>query len=104
MLKAVKHNKSIKMCHTSETMCDNCRWVRKLRFYGRYFGYPKCCINEFVEMVLAERRPKRLQIKICESTGFIPCRYCSWQILTKKVKLDDLVENRQCKKPFRKHK
>lgn len=92
------------MCHNSESMCDNCRWARKLRFYGNYFGYPKCCINQFVKMVLAEKTPTRLQRKVCESTGYVPCSYCSWRILTKQVVLDELVQNRRCKIPFRKHK
>ena len=92
------------MCHNSESMCGNCRWTRKLRFYGNYFGYPKCCINQFVKMVLAEKTPTRLQKNIGEKTGFIPCSYCSWKILTKKVMLDELVQNRRCKIPFRKHK
>ena len=92
------------MCHNSESMCDNCRWARKLRFYGNYFCYPKCCINQFVKMALEDKTPTRLQRNICEKTGFIPCSYCSWKILTKKVMLDELVQNRRCKIPFRKHK
>jgi hypothetical protein len=55
-------------------------------------------------MILAEKTPTRLQKKISENTGFIPCRYCSWKILTKKVILDELVENRRCKIPFREYK
>lgn len=83
---------------------ENRNWIKKLRSYGNYFGYPKCCINDFVKMVIEDKTPGRIQEKVGEYTGFIPCSYCSWRILTKNVKLDDLIQNRTCNEPFRKYK
>lgn len=76
-----------------------CCWTES----GELYGYPKCCIKDFVKRVnynynnpnnpiLVKRIPKR----ISEGTGFIPCSYCSWKVLSKKCELKDLIKNRKC--------
>ena len=45
----------------------------KYREAGKYFGYPKCCIDAFIldtPEALKERNPK------WNDTGFIPCPEC----------------------------
>lgn len=75
--------------------------------YGKHYGFPKCCINEFVlrnkhnddnpsDYIDIKRIPRR----ICENSGLVPCSYCSWKVLTKQCKLEDLIVDRECKHPF----
>jgi hypothetical protein len=77
----------------------------KLRTLGARYGYPGCCIDAFVEkMKDFDGRPKRIQKKVCNNSGFIPCTYCSWKILSKQCSLEDLITNRQVEEPFRSKK
>jgi hypothetical protein len=66
---------------------------------GKHFGYPECCINQFIEtygaMEASEER------KIASSfTGFIPCDIHAKEILDGKTTLSNLITNRQEKTPF----
>jgi hypothetical protein len=69
--------------------------------YGKYYGYPKCCIESFIESTMLFKNKTRTQIKISNNSGFIPCSYCSWKVLSKQCTLNDLIHNRICDKPFR---
>lgn len=62
--------------------------------YGKLYGYPKCCIQQFIWRVNNCVPPKRIQKKVSNSTGFIPCYYCSRKVLSKQCKLEDLIQNR----------
>ena len=59
----------------------------KLYFLGVYYGFPKCCIKSF---------PKTRNYDKNNRTGFLPCETC----YKKNIKLNDLIENRVCEKPF----
>ena len=65
---------------------------------GNYFGYPQCCIDEFI-------RTNSPRHKICllagAHTGFIPCYNHSCKILRNDVTLTELIKNRKCMKPFK---
>lgn len=74
---------------------------------GEMFGYPECCIKEFViRLDHNDKNPsdficvKRIPSRVSEGTGFIPCSYCSWKILTKRCNLEDLIKNRKYELPF----
>lgn len=71
--------------------------------WGRYFGYPECCVVWFVENRI--NRPVLLpwpgdltasQIKLAGYSGFIP--YPSCAAGTKDAA--SLIVNRQCSTPF----
>ncbi len=75
---------------------------------GIYYGYPECCIKNFVRNILCKgkyasaikKSPSRIQRRISNHCGFIPCSYCCWKILTKQIKIEDLIKNRICENPF----
>lgn len=69
--------------------------------YGRYFGYPECCIRSFVRgpIFASDRNP--VQLKASNHTGFIPCVKHSKQVVSGKIKLEDLIlSTRKESKPF----
>lgn len=67
------------------------------RDLGEYFGYPKCCIDEFENKL---HRASKLQRKISKSQGFIPCISCCKLIMEDKIKIDKLIINRECELPY----
>jgi hypothetical protein len=67
---------------------------------GIYYGYPTCCILSFITEKPRGPRISRNQIKVSQRTGFIPCSYCTWKIMSKQCKLEDLITNRVCETPF----
>lgn len=79
-------------------MSGDCVWTK----YGKRLGYPECCIKDFVlRGSSSEFIPtKRIPYRVSKNTGFVPCSYCSWKILTKQCTLEDLIQNRKVKTPF----
>ena len=76
------------MCHT---------WIK----YGKRFGYPECCIEAFIERNTNEPvLPNRIQIRVGKGTGFIPCSYCCWKVISGKCKLEDLIKDRKERRTF----
>ena len=75
---------------------------------GIYFGYPVCCTKYFVRNILCsgrfaspyEKSPSRTQCLAGKNTGFIPCPYCAWKIVTNRTTLEGLIKNRICEFPF----
>ena len=68
---------------------------------GKRLGYPECCIKEFVARCNSFKfTTKRIPYRVSKNTGFVPCSYCSWKILTKQCTLEDLIQNRKVKTPF----
>lgn len=67
---------------------------------GLYFGYPPCCIVEFVEFTgdyMAGKRPSRGLRKL-HGTGYVPCKDCNKK--TEKQLLKQIADNRKCELPF----
>lgn len=75
------------------------QWIK----YGQRFGYPECCIQAFIERNKYNDniiRPRRIQLRIGNRTGFIPCSYCTWKVLSGKCKLEDLLKDRKERRKF----
>ena len=73
-------------------MCQ--KWIK----YGKRFGYPECCVEAFIMRNEDEDNfipPNRVQIRVANGTGFIPCSYCCWKVVSGKCKLEDLLKNRK---------
>ena len=68
----------------------------KRKSLGNYYGYPECCIKDFKKI----QRPNKLQIKISNKSGFIPCMMCCQLIINDEIKIKHLIQNRKCKIPF----
>jgi hypothetical protein len=48
---------------------------------GRYFGYPECCIDYFVQEVIGKNTPLTAQQKAVHGhRGFIPCPTCAQKV------------------------
>lgn len=65
-------------------------WLEK----GIYYGYPKCCIDSFMN-----RNKDVIQTKVSFNTGFIPCIDCSKK-LKKPRDIDLIIKNRKCQTIF----
>ncbi len=64
---------------------------------GKYYGYPKCCIQYFMHNILScGRRHTRMQLRVSRGSGFIPCPRCAWKIHTEQTTLEGLITNRIC--------
>lgn len=73
----------------------------RARFFienGLYFGYPKCCIEDFVNRFPEPPPVERREIH--NFKGFIPCKECCDKILSGKATLESLITNRICQTAF----
>lgn len=68
-------------------------WIKM----GIYYGYPKCCIENFCERGYTLTKNQEL---VHKNTGFTPCPKCSEKILSGETTLEGLLVNRICKEPF----
>ena len=71
---------------------------------GTYFGYPKCCIKEFlidleIGILFVNKRNRMKRIKAGKN-GFIPCKKHARLINKKEITIDNLIKNRICPTPF----
>ena len=67
---------------------------------GRYFGYPQCCIDQFITNFEKRVRIGAANKNAANGHGFIPCNVHSLQIINKQIKIEDLIHNRVCEKAF----
>jgi len=70
-------------------------WYRLL---GKYYGYPKCCIDIFI----LEKKRTRIQRYIDRELGlgFIPCNSCVKKIVDGKIRIEELIKGRIFSKVF----
>ena len=65
---------------------------------GLYFGYPKCCIEEF-----CNGEPNFIttleDMRLFCGTGFVPCKKCN-ETKTEDQLLAEIAKNRKYDKPF----
>jgi len=71
------------------------------RVMGLYFGYPKCCIEWFVDR--HEKATSRHDLKLPESqtgynNGFLPCPECAKKVVPGTE--HELIKNRYCSHLF----
>lgn len=74
-------------------------WIK----YGKRFGYPECCIRAFIVRNIDDDNiilPNRIQKRVANGKGFIPCSYCAWKVLSRQCKLEDLIKDRQERRQF----
>lgn len=66
---------------------------------GIYFGYPECCIKDFISRPDA-RSCTPEQNAICNYKGFIPCQKHAIMILKGECTFESIIENRICETPY----
>ncbi len=86
------------------------KYPKLIQFYqsGQFFGYPQCCIDEFVERVAkiqlegtsANTDLSKERLEASDFTGFIPCQKHAEQIVAKEITLESLISNRICTVDF----
>jgi len=69
-------------------------------YTGNFYGYPKCCINDFIHNHCNNKKPSKQQELAGGYTGFVPCLKCTPKILSGKIELSNLINNRIFEKPF----
>ncbi len=69
--------------------------------YGKFFGYPDCCIKSFGEIaILFLLRPT--EVKQATLNGFVPCLACAKKLIAKQITYEELINpNRRCTIPFK---
>jgi hypothetical protein len=68
--------------------------------YGEMYGYPKCCIAEFVECVLFPDKLAARKRRKLHGTGYVPCSGCNEKQEIELIKA--INANRDAKlKPFK---
>lgn len=67
---------------------------------GQYYGYPPCCIAEFIQFVLDLKDGKNSvrERRQLNGTGYVPCKSCNDK--TKDQLLETITQLRNCKLPF----
>jgi len=65
---------------------------------GKYYGYPDCCINDFVERNFDEGLSAEQEKTY--NHGFIPCQKCAERILKGETTLELLITNRRHNNPY----
>ncbi len=70
---------------------DNCRQL------GMYYGYPSCCIEEFIMNNVYE---KGCSLITAAYGGFVPCQKHTQMILNKKINIRDLIGKRSSQYEF----
>lgn len=71
--------------------------IERWKEQGKYYGYPQCCIDYFVNnFPNVEDTPTYIH----KGTGFIPCPYHQNQIIEKEATLGSLIKNRHHPLPF----
>ena len=72
--------------------------------FGQFYGYPICCIEEFIEQKHMVRDQSQL-LKDLENagiynSGFVPCEYHLRMLIAGTVSIQQLIRDRICDIPF----
>jgi len=65
-------------------------------FFGEHYGYPKCCIANFVNY--SGDKIQKVSKKNARN-GYVPCPRCC-RVLKKGIKIEELIKNRKCVKKY----
>lgn len=68
----------------------NKKTKHRYELLGKYYGYPKCCIDSFI----ADTKRTRSQRYTHKGSGFIPCNNCATKIINGESTLEQLIKNR----------
>lgn len=71
---------------------DGENWNDRARRLGVYLGFPKCCIDEFLEECGNKGKRK------LDGTGYVPCRICNEK--SEQELIEAISIKRVCKDPF----
>lgn len=90
------------------SICKKPNWLtteQHLQEVGKFLGYPKCCINEFIENVRTNtafgwKRDLAGQYKGAWSGGFIPCTKHAARIIDEGKLVHRIIRNRISSRPF----
>lgn len=69
-------------------------------FIGIQYGYPTCCIKEFMQDLYNTSNPYHTRNIPDNKTGFIPCRKHTQEVLEGKITLASLIKDRKHDVPF----
>lgn len=67
---------------------------------GEYFGYPQCCIDEFIVSASKRLGPSGDR-GLATDYGFVPCEKHSRELLSGMVTYDELINDRLAPLPFK---
>jgi hypothetical protein len=67
--------------------------------FGKYYGYPKCCIDSFIIGTKKTRNQRYSHKRL----GFIPCNNCATKIMNGEITIEQLIKNRIYSKAFPKN-
>jgi hypothetical protein len=69
---------------------------------GLYYGYPQCCIDNFIETYKKIQKRTDEQERAHMSTGFIPCHKHALEIIAGQRTLESLIlPTRKHNRPFK---
>ena len=77
-------------------MIDKQTTEHRYELLGKYYGYPKCCIDSFI----IDTKRTQSQIYVHRGLGFIPCNNCATKIMNGENTIEELIKNRICSKVF----
>lgn len=71
---------------------------------GKFYGYPQCCIDEFIEHKHLNGDQEALMARIKEAglynSGFVPCEAHLQKLIDGEISVKSLIKDRLCKNPF----
>lgn len=67
---------------------------------GRYYGYPNCCINDFVLRTQNDQKYEPIQELAGQYSGYVPCINCSKKIVKNDLSIETFIKHRKCKTSF----
>ena len=72
----------------------------RVRAWGLYFGYPQCCVDEFIAGIEKGFAARSSIVKENSSCGFVPCKPHAKLLDTKKTTLGAVIKDRICERPL----
>lgn len=76
----------------SETAVDN--WI----MFGVFYGYPDCCIRDFMGRSGGELSHEQNVVHGCR--GFIPCHECAVEVASGRKDISELITERVYHRPY----
>ena len=78
-------------------MIRNQQTKYRYELLGKYYGYPKCCIDSFI---IDDTKRTQNQRYAHKGLGFIPCNDCATKIINGENTIEQLIKNRMYDKVF----